>query len=75
MLRALCPLSRQLVSTPRTFTTQLRSMSASYQTVATEAAPKAIGPYVQATKFGDFLFTSYVQSSSQAGPKSCECWC
>lgn len=58
MLRALRPISRQLIPTPRPFTTQLRNMSASYQTVATEAAPKAIGPYVQATKFGDLLFTS-----------------
>ena len=28
------------------------------QTVATDKAPKAIGPYEQAIKFGDFVYTS-----------------
>jgi len=70
MLRVLRPLItlRHLTSIPRltTTTTHLRTMSSSYEIVATEAAPKAIGPYVQATKFGDFLFTSSVAAPSRS---------
>ena len=28
------------------------------QTISTDSAPKAIGPYAQAIRFGDFLFTA-----------------
>lgn len=53
-------LSRPIVSSsaPSFHTSSVTEMSAAYKVVQTEAAPAAIGPYVQATVHNGLIFTS-----------------